>query len=71
MTEVTALTLTKATSQATPYSWIWTTRSTRTIVTKYIGTTTITFEGANDTEALRKINAHEGLRAAAGRPIHG
>lgn len=30
----------------------------------------IAFEGADDTEALRKINAHEGERSAAGKPVH-
>ena len=69
--EARALSLTKAQSQATPYFWIWQTRGTKTIVVKYIGTSTITFEGVDDTEALRKINAHEGLLSAASRPVHG
>lgn len=71
MAEARALTLNKAQSQATPYFWIWTTRAGRTTVLKYIGTSTLSFEGADDTEALRKINAHEGLLAAASRPVHG
>lgn len=64
------LTLTKVSSQASPYNYIWTTRGTRTIVSKYTGTSMIGFEGADDTEALRRINAHEGERSAAGKPVH-
>jgi hypothetical protein len=64
------LALTKAQSQATPYFYIWTTRGTRTVVGKYTGTSTIWFEGADDTEALRRINAHEGERSALGKPVH-
>ena len=71
MAENRAASLTKGQSQATPYFWIWQTRGTKTVVGKYIGTTTIWFEGADDTEALRKINAHEGLLAAVGKPVHG
>lgn len=65
------LTLTKVTSQQTPYFWIWQTRGTKTVVGKYIGTSMIWFEGADDTEALRKINAHDGDRTAMGKPVHG
>ena len=63
--------MTKGQTQASPYFWIWQTRGTRTVVGKYIGTSMIWFEGADDTEALRKINAHEGVRAGDNRPIHG
>jgi hypothetical protein len=64
------LTLNKAQSQAAPYNYIWTTRGTRTVVQKYIGTSTYPFEGADDTEALRKINAHEGERSQTGHSVH-
>lgn len=64
------LTLNKAQSQATPYFYIWTVRGTRTVVGKYTGSSMIWFEGADDTEALRKINAHEGERSQTGHSVH-
>jgi hypothetical protein len=54
----------------TPYFWIWTTRGTRTVVGKYKGTSMVWFEGADDTEALRRINGHEGELSANGKPVH-
>lgn len=64
------LTLTKVQSQATPYFYIWSTRGTRSVAGKYTGSSTIWFDGANDTEVLRRINAHEAERAALGKTVH-
>lgn len=64
------LTLTKAQAQATPYFWLWTIAGAKTRVGKYIGSSMIWFEGADDTAVLRKINAHEAERAALGKPSH-
>lgn len=64
------LALSKAQAQATPYFWIWQTAGSKTRVGKYIGSTTIWFEGADDTAVLRKINAHEAERAALGKSSH-
>jgi hypothetical protein len=64
------LTLTKAQAQATPYFWIWATSASKTRVGKYIGSSMIWFEGADDTAVLRKINAHEAERAALGKTSH-
>lgn len=65
-----SLSLNKAQAQASPYFYIWQTRGNRTVVGKYVGTTTYWFEGADDTEVLRKINAHEAERAALGKSSH-
>lgn len=64
------LAMNKATSQGATYGYIWQTRNGRVLVGKYIGTSMIWFEGADDTAALKKINAHEGERAAIGKPVH-
>lgn len=65
-----SLTLTKGQAQATPYFWIWQTAGTKTRVGKYINSSMIWFEGADDTAVLRKINAHEAERAALGKSAH-
>ena len=64
------LSLTKAQAQATPYFWLWASAGAKTRVGKYIGSSMIWFEGADDTAVLRKINAHEAERAALGKSSH-
>lgn len=61
-----ALTLTKSQAQAAPYSWDWSTRGAKVIVSKQIGQSRFGFEGVDDTDVLRKINAHEGERSVKG-----
>lgn len=61
-----ALSLSKVQAQAAPYSYLWSTRGAKVIVSKQIGESRFGFEGVDDTDVLRKINAHEGERSAKG-----
>ena len=61
-----SLTLTKAQAQASPYFWVWAVRGAKVVVSKAIGSSRFFLEGVDDTDVLRKINAHEGERAAKG-----
>jgi hypothetical protein len=65
------LTLTKAQAQASPYFWTWSARGARVVVAKRMKESFFTLEGADDTEAVRKINAHEGWLAADSKAVHG
>lgn len=60
------LTLSKAQAQASPYFWVWSARGAKVIVSKQIGESRFSLEGVDDTEVLRRINAHEGERSAKG-----
>jgi hypothetical protein len=60
------LTLNKAAAQGSPYFWVWDVRGSKTIVSKQIGSSRFYLEGVDDTDVLRKINAHEGERSAKG-----
>lgn len=74
------LSLSLAQAQASPYFWVIRDRSTprynrttdrseyvtRRIAQKYVGATQFYIEGADDTEVLAKINAHEGERSQRG-----
>jgi hypothetical protein len=61
-----SLSLNKAQAQASPYNYTWDVRGGRVLVSKQIGSSRLGWEGVDDTEVLRKINAHEGDRSSRG-----